>query len=42
MDNSSKRSKVSTLGAYSPSSKPETTIKVDEYETTSPISRPIG
>ncbi|KAH1239221.1 Glutathione S-transferase T2 [Glycine max] len=42
MSKYSKRTKVSTSGNYSSSSNPETPIEVKEYDTLSPMSRPIG
>ncbi|KAL5177670.1 Protein ALP1-like [Glycine soja] len=37
-----KKNKGSTSGNYSSSSNPETPIEVEEYDTLSPMSRPIG
>ena len=42
VDVSTKRTKVSSVGAYSSSSNPETEIETDEYDTPPTISRPIG
>ncbi|XP_006605164.1 glutathione S-transferase T2 [Glycine max] len=42
MSKCSKRTKVSTSGNYLSSSNPETPIEVEEYDTLSPMSRPIG
>ena len=37
-----KRTRVSASGNYSSSSNPETPIEVEEYDMSSPMSRPIG
>jgi len=42
MSKCSKRTNVSASGNYSLSSNPETPIEVKEYDTSSPMSRPIG
>ena len=42
MSKCSKRTKVSASGNYSSSSNPKTLVEVEEYDTPSPISLPIG
>ena len=41
MSKCSKRTKVSASENYSSSSNPKTPIEVEEYDTSSPMSRPI-